>query len=131
MIKRLFSPPVFDNAEDNFRAKFINGFAWIVIVLLSAALIPNLGPNADENSPTTIIVVTGLIFVMFLSLYALHRGSLHISGLIIVILGWLGLGLQAYTADGVRDVVVIAYISISLLASIIINWRIGSVVMIL
>ncbi len=28
MIKRLFSPPVFDNEEDNFRAKFINGFAW-------------------------------------------------------------------------------------------------------
>ena len=131
MIKRLFSPPVFDNEEDNFRAKFINGFAWIVIALLSAALIPNLGPGADENSATTIIVVTGLIFVMFLSLYLLRRGNLNASGLIIVILGWLGLGLQAFTADGVRDVIVIAYIAISILASIIINWRVGSIIMIL
>jgi GAF domain-containing protein len=131
MIKRLFSPPVFANQEDNFRAKFINGFAWIVIVLLSAALIPNLGPNADENSSTTIIVVTGLIFVMFLSLYTLRRGNLNASGSMVVILGWLGLGLQAYTADGVRDVIVIAYIAISLLASIIINWRAGGIVMLL
>ena len=49
MIKRLFSPPVFDNEEDNFRAKFINAFAWSVIVLLTISLIPALGPNADRK----------------------------------------------------------------------------------
>jgi GAF domain-containing protein len=131
MIKRLFSPPIFDSEEDNVRAKFINGFAWIVIVVLTAALIPNLGPDADENSATTIIVVTGLIFVMFVSLYLLRSGYLNASGSIIVILGWLGLGIQAYTADGARDVIIIAYISVSLLASIVINWRIGSLIMLL
>lgn len=131
MIKRLFSPPVFENTEDNFRAKFINGFAWIVIILLGISIIPNLGPSADENAATTVIVVTGLIFVMFLSLYFLRRGNLNASGMIIVVLGWLGLGAQAFTADGVRDVIIIAYIAISLLASIIINWRIGSLVMFL
>ena len=131
MIKRLFSPPVFDKEEDNFRAKFINGFAWIVILIFALSLIPNLGPNADENASTTIIVVTSLIFVMFLSLYLLRRGNLNASGSIIVILGWLGLGIQAYLADGVRDVIIIAFIAVSLLASIVINWRIGSFVMIL
>lgn len=131
MIKRLFSPPVFDNQEGNFRAKFINGFAWIVIVVLTAALIPNLGPNADENSTTTIIVMTSLIVVMFLSLFLLRRGRLNASGSIIVILGWLGLGIQAYTADGARDVIIIGYIAVSLLASIVINWRIGSFIMLL
>ena len=80
MIKRLFSPPVFDNEEDNFRAKFINGFAWIVIVVLTVALIPNLGLNVDENSSTTTIVITGLILVMFLSLYLLHSKHLNGSG---------------------------------------------------
>jgi GAF domain-containing protein len=131
MIKRLFSPPTFDNQEGNFRAKFINGFAWIVIVVLTAALIPNLGPNTDENSATTIIVVASLIFVMFLSLYLLRTGHLNASGSIIVVLGWLGLGIQAFTADGARDVIIIAYISVSLLASIVINWRIGSFIILL
>ena len=131
MIKRLFSPPIFENMEDNFRAKFINGFAWIVIILLTLSLVPNLGPNADDNARSTIIVVTALILVMFLSLYLLRRGNLNASGMIIVVLGWLGLGAQAYTADGVRDVIIIAYIAISLLASIIINWRMGSLIMLL
>ncbi len=130
MIKRFFGPPVF-NKEEDFRAKFINGFAWVVIAVLAIALISNLGPNADENSTTTIIVLTSLIFVMGLSLYLLRRGRLNASGLIIVILGWLGLGIQAYTADGARDVIIIAYISVSLLSSIIMNWRIGSFMMIL
>ncbi len=129
MIKRLFSPPAFENIEDNFRAKFINGFAWIVIFVLAFSIIPNLGPNADDNARTTIIVLAGLILVMFLSLYLLRSGRLNLSGTIIVVLGWLGLGVQAFTADGVRDVIIIAYIAISLLASIIINWRIGALVM--
>jgi len=131
MIKRLFSPPVFDNEEDNFRARFINGFAWIVIAVLTIALIPNLGLNVDENSSTTTIVITGLILVMFLSLYLLHSKHLNASGSVIVVLGWLGLGMQAYTADGAKDVIIIAYISVSLLASIVINWRIGSFIMLL
>jgi GAF domain-containing protein len=131
MIKRLFSPPVFDNDEDNFRAKFINGFAWIVITLMALSLIPTLGPNADENAGATIIFIVGLTFIMFLSLYMLRRGNLNASGLIIIIFAWLGFSLQAYAADGVRDIIIVAYIAISLLASIIINWRAGTIVMLL
>src|SRR6266542_63239 len=131
MIKRLFSPPVFNNKEDNFRAKFINGFAWIVIAIFAISLIPNLLPSADENAGNTIIFLICLILVFFVSLYLLKRGNLNASGSIIVVFSWLGFGFQAYAADGVRDVVVIAYIAISLLASIIINWRAGSIVMVL
>ena len=131
MIKRLFSPPVFDNEEDNFRAKFINVFALSVIALLTISLVPALGPNADPNASTTIIFLTGLILVMFLSLYILRRGNLNLSGTIIVVFGWLGFGLQAYAADGVRDIIIVGYIAISLLASIIINWRAGAIVMVL
>ena len=131
MIKRLFSPPVFDNEEDNFRAKFINAFAWSVVALLTFSLIPVLGPNPDPNANTTIIFLTGLILVMLFSLYILRRGNLNLSGTIIVVLGWLGFGLQAYAADGVRDIIIVGYIAISLLASIIINWRAGSIVMLL
>jgi len=131
MIKRLFSPPLFDNEEDNFRAKFISGFAWTLILLLLFSLMPVLGPNADENASTTIIFIVGVILVCFTSLYILRKGNLNASGLILVILCWAGFGLQAYTADGVRDIIIVAYIAISLLASIVINWRAGSIVMVL
>ena len=94
MIRKFFSPPVFDNEDDNFRAKFINGFAWIVSLLLIISLIPYVTSPAIDY---TAYVLTGLIAIMFISLYLLRNGSINSSGLIIVILGWLSLTFQAYT----------------------------------
>jgi len=124
MIRRLFSPPTFEQEEKNFRAKFTNGFAWSVIVLLLFALIPQL----LHPKNFTIAVFSGLIVVMAIALYLLHRGNVEASGVMIVVLGWLGVSVQAFTADGVKDVIVVAFLALGLLASIIVNWRTGGVV---
>ncbi len=126
MIRRLFTPPVYEKEEDNFRARFINVFSWAIIVLLSIAMIPYLIllPAFDF----TIVVLSGLILLMFVSLFILHRGNAYASGMIIIVLGWLGLGIQAFTADGVKDVIVVAFLALGLLASIIVDWRAGGVV---
>ena len=124
MIRRLFSPPKFEQEGKNFRAKFINGFAWSVILLLLLVLIPQLGhPNFF-----TIAVFSGLIAVMAIALYLLHRGKVEASGIMIVVLGWLGVSVQAYAADGVKDVIVVAFLALGLLASIIVTWRAGGIV---
>jgi GAF domain-containing protein len=125
MIRRLFSPPVFQEEERNFRAKFINGFAWSVIVLLLLAMIPHLLGDAKNFS---IPIFSGLILVMLLALYLLHRGNVDASGMIIIGLSWIGVSIQAYTADGVKDVIVVAFIALGFLASIIVNWRTGGAV---
>src|SRR5215216_1975411 len=103
MIRRLFRPPVFEQEEKNFRARFINGFAWSVIALLLLALIPQF----VNPKNFTIAVFSGLIVVMAIALYLLHRGNVEASGIIIVVLGWLGVSIQAFTADGVKDVIVV------------------------
>ena len=125
MIRRLFSPPVFDQEEKRFRAKFINGFAWSVIVLLVFVVAIHL---LGEPKNFTVTIFSGLIVVMLLALYLLHRGNVDASGTLIIVLGWLGVSMQAFTADGVKDVIVVAFIALGLLASIIVNWRIGGVV---
>jgi len=125
MIKRFFSPPQFEKEEDNFRAKFINGFAWTVIVLLVPIIILySINPADDLTAP----ILSGLVAVLFLSLYLLRRRYVTASGIVVITLSWLALGAQAYTADGVKDVIVVAYIAISLLASIVVSWRAGGVV---
>ncbi len=125
MIKRLFSPPHFEDEDDNFRARFINGFGLILLVLLAIAIIPQL----IERTPNyTFLVLMGLAGVMLLSLYLLRAGYLRLSGMIVVGLTWLGITFQAATAEGVRDVIVVAYIAIGLLASIVMSWRTGSLV---
>lgn len=125
MIKRFFSPPHFEDEEDNFRAKFVNGFGICLIILLLIALIPQLGKRTPDY---TFLVLLGLIGVMTLSLYVMRQGNLRLSGIIIVVLTWLGITIQAYTAGGVKDVIVVGYVAISLLASIIISWRSGGIV---
>jgi GAF domain-containing protein len=127
MIRKFFSPPVFENDEDNFRAKFINGFAWIVILLLSFVISQYLSKPVDD---LTIPILAGLIAVSVAALYLLHSGNISASGLLIIALGWLGLGIQAYAADGVKDVVIIGYISLALLASIVVSWRAGGIVIV-
>lgn len=125
MIRKFFSPPVFDTEEDNFRARFINGFAWVVILLLGIFMLNN---GISLQGFTTDIVLLGLIAVQGISIYLLRKGRVTASGLIIVILSWIGLTYQAYSADGVRDSVVVAYIAIGLLASIAVSWTAGGTV---
>src|ERR1051325_11189389 len=125
MIRKLLSPPQFENQNDDFRAKFINGFAWILLVLLVVATIPQLIAKTPDF---TIIVLPALMGVMVLALYLVRKGRLTASGLIIIVLTWLGITFQASTAEGVKDVIVVAYIAVALLASIIINWRSGGIV---
>lgn len=122
MIRRLLSPPRFESEPQNFRAKFINNFAWSVIGLLLAAIALHLLGGAKNF---TIAIFSGLIGVMLIALYLLRRGNVNASGTIIIVLGWMGVSTQALTADGVKDAILVAFIALGLLASIIFNWRIG------
>lgn len=128
MITRLFAPPRFESDDENFRARFINGTAWIILLLLAGSMIPQL---LNATPDFTIFVLPALMGVMILSLYLLHQRYLFLSGVILVTLTWLGVSFQALTAEGVKDVVVVAYIAIALLASLTISWRSGGIVILL
>lgn len=124
---RFFNPPHFEVEEDNNRAKFINGFAWTGIALLVVGIFSYLlTPSGDF----TVFILAGLIAVLVISLILLHRRQVAIAGWILVVLGWIGIGLQAFTADGVKDVIIMAFVAIGLLASILIN-RLAGIAIIL
>ncbi len=124
MIRKFFSPPVFENEDDNFRAKFINGFAWAVVGFLALAIIPYaLNPEGG----LTVVSLSALILILLLSVALLKRGRVNASAWILVTLGWIGIGFQAFTADGVKDVIVVGYVALGLLASIVIGQRAGSI----
>lgn len=127
MIRRLFTPPHFESDEDNFRARFINGTAWIILLLLAVSMVPQV---LKATPDLTIVVLPALMGVMALSLYFLHRRHLKFSGLIIVVLTWIGITFQALTAEGVKDVIIVAYVAVALLTSLILSWRMGVFVII-
>ncbi len=120
MIRRLFAPPIFETDEENFQAKFINWTAWILLLLLAVSMVFQI---LYATPDLTIVVLPALMGVMSLSLYLLKRKYLRLSGIIIVVLPWIGITFQAFTAEGVKDVIVVAYIAVALLASLVISWR--------
>lgn len=126
MIRRIFISPNFDNDEDNFRAKFIFWSAWLIFLVLAVSEVFQLFKRTPD---LTVIVLPALMGVMLLTLYFLRNGHLRLSGIVIVVLTWIGITFQALTAEGVKDVIVVAYIATALLASIIISWKTGGVVM--
>ena len=121
---RFFSAPVFVKDEDNFRARFINSFVWVLIFLLSIAIIPQIIKATPDY---TFVVLLVLLGIMFLSLYLLRKRYLNLSGIMITVLTWLSITFQAATAEGVKDVIIVAYIAVGLLASIVISWQSGSI----
>ena len=58
MIRRLFAPPQFESDDENFRAWFINGTAWIILFLLVVSMIPQLVKAIPDM---TIVVLPALM----------------------------------------------------------------------
>jgi len=124
MIKRLLSPPRFDDLEQDFRAKFINGFAWIAMTLVTiVTFIVAITGFTDY----TVYVLIGLVIVFALTIVLLRKRLLNLSAVTLVILTWVGIFFQAYTADGIRDVIIIGFIATALFSSILIGWWAGGV----
>ena len=122
MIRKLLSPPKFDDLEQDSRAKFINGFAWIAMTtIIVAALIIAVTGFTDY----TLYVLIGLVLVFALTLVLLRKRLLNLSAAAVIVLTWLGIFFQAYTADGIHDVIIIGFIATALFASILVGWWAG------
>jgi len=122
MIRRLLSAPRFDDLEQDFRAKFVNGFAWIAMLLISTVAIV---VAATGFTNYTLYVLIGLALVFAITIVMLRYKLLNLSSIIVVVLTWLGIFFQALTADGIHDVIIIGFIATALFASILIGWWAG------
>jgi len=127
MIRNFFKPPVFDNEEQNTKAKFLNGISWIVIGLVLIA-IPFIAIAQYEDF--TLLVLIGIIAVFAIVLFLLRRGYLNFGAILIAVTISLFMSFQALTADGVRDVILIGFLAIAMLASLTINIHAGVAVLI-
>ena len=95
MIRRLFSAPRFDDMEQDFRAKFVNGFAWIAMILISTVAVVVAATGFTDY---TLYVLIGLALVFAITIVMLKYRLLNLSSIMVVVLTWLGIFFQAYTA---------------------------------
>ena len=81
--------------------------------------------SGDTLSNSMTLRVLGILFVLqWILLFAAMRGYVDQAALMLVILVWISITYQAWSADGVRDVAIYGYILIIFIAALLTNWRV-------
>lgn len=116
--------PLFGMDRRELIAGFLNAIIVGVIFIVSLVFLFRQAESGMVFDATALFLV-GLFAVQFGLLFLLKRGYVTQTTVLLVLSAWLGITYQAWNADGVRDVVIYAYISIILMAALLTNWQIS------
>jgi PAS domain S-box-containing protein len=121
-MRELFASPIFDNEEKTRAARFLNAFAWIAIpVLLVMWLVRIL--IWGEKIGFSMILIASFIVILIGVQVIIRRGHVQFAGVFLVTTAWLVILYQAWESDGLRDVTMVAYLVVIMLASLLLGWR--------
>ncbi len=123
-IKTLLRPPVFEDKEKTRVAMILGVILWSVVAVVSILIMTwlitgkshELGPYAFAANTFIIAVAIGLLFLI-------HMGYVKSAGFVFVAFIWCNITFQAFTSDGVRGSAAIIYITIMVLAGLLLGWR--------
>ncbi len=122
--RRFFSSPIFDNEEKTRMARILNSFGWSAIVIVFIITLPRF-VSGGWLSRSSMFVLPLIIFIMLGVLVIIRAGWVRSAGVFFVASMWLAMTFQAWNSDGLRDVSLIVYIVIILLAGLLLGWREG------
>lgn len=121
-LRRLLNPPIFGDEEKTRISHFLTIFSWAAICVILLAILFRAGSwNAPNNTST--LILAGLVAILLIMQYALRLGHVRTASILAVLSMWVAMTALAIFADGLRDIAVIAYIAVILLASILLGWR--------
>ncbi len=127
-IKRIFTPPVFEDDEKNRIARLLNVILWAVIGLLTGLVLYKLIVQGESLTSRSGIANITLILLMVGLGVVIRSGYVKTASIILIVVSWLNLTYQAWFSGGLRDAAFIAYIVVILLANLLLGWQAGLVV---
>lgn len=125
--RRVFAAPVFGDEEKTRTAKIVNSFGWVVILIL-LVLYLSRWISGEWLSESSRYIFPILILIVLTSLIMLRRGYVRGAGIFFIAFIWMALTYQASQANGLRDVAVLSYLAIILLAGLLLGWREGALI---
>lgn len=125
-IKRMMTPPVFEDEEKTRVAMILSIILWSVVTVVSVLIITwlitgkshDLGPYAFAANTFIIAVAMGLLLLI-------RNGYVKSAGFAFVAFIWCNITFQAFTSDGVHGSAAIIYITIMVLVSLLLGWRVS------
>lgn len=121
LLRRLFAPSIFEDEEKTRTAQILNTFGWVAFAVVLLITISRV-ITGEWLSLSSQIFFPSLLFILFLTQILIRYGYVRMAGGFLVTLVWLALTFQAYQSDGLRDVTVLAYSILVLLAALLLGW---------
>jgi PAS domain S-box-containing protein len=121
-LRRLVAPPIFDNEEKTRVARFLHIFAWIAILILLAIW----GIRIllwGETIGISLLVIAGFICILIAVQFIIRLGHVRFAGVFLITSAWTAVAYQTWQADGLRDVSMLGFLIITMLASLLLGWR--------
>jgi PAS domain S-box-containing protein len=123
-IKDMLSPPVFEDGEKTRIARILGIILRAIIAVVGALLVAWLTTGKSDELGPYAFVANGLIIAVSIGLlFLIRRGHVKPAALIFVIFLWTNISFQAFTSDGVRGSAAIVYMTILVLASLLVGWK--------
>ena len=131
-IKDMLSPPVFEDEEKTRIARILVVILVAIIAVVGALIFTWLVmEKSDELGPYAFLADGMIMAVSIGLLFLIRRGYIKSAGLIFVIFLWINISFQAFTSDGVRGSAAIVYMTILVLASLVVGWKTSIVLAVL
>ncbi len=123
-IKRLLKPPVFEDEEKTRIAMILGIILWSVVAVVGTMVITWILTGRSHDLGPYAFVANSLIILFAIALLFLIRsGFVKAAGFTFVIFLWGNITFQAITSDGVRGSAAIIYLTIMVLAGLLLDWR--------
>jgi PAS domain S-box-containing protein len=123
--------PLFGLEGRGTTTRFLYAILISALIINLVMIVLRLLSGATLSNSTTIRLLTGLLVLQFILLILVKRGYLDLAALTLVVLTWLGVTYQAWSADGIRDAAIYVYIPLILIAALLTNWKISTTLAIL
>src|SRR6476469_7945796 len=129
-IRQAFQP-LFGWERRETTTRFLYAILISALIINLVMIILRLLSGATLVQSATLRWLTGLLVLQLILLDLVKRGHLTPAALTLVVLTWIGVTYQAWNADGIRDAAIYVYIPIILIAALLTNWKISTVLAIL
>lgn len=122
-IRQLFKP-LFSLESSKAVARLLYAILTSTIIVDLLVIVLRLWGGVIWND-TTLQVLVALLLMQFGLVFALRRGYVRQTAVILAVFSWVVVTYQAWNAHGIHDAVIFAYVLIILMAALVANWRVS------
>ena len=123
-VRRLIQPSIFEDEETTRAARVLNLFGWVTFTAVAVITLSRIvtGDWLSDSSKLFFPIILVLILAMQ---YMIRRGHVRLAGWVVIVAMGAAMTFQAAYSDGLRDITILAFSTLVLLAALLLGWRVG------